>query len=184
MTTLANDNNIQYCLLYMQKQKAYLFWCKRNSLFWALTTLYETCKILNTLHIYWSLAWVLTSPHCGSDAAEAWEPLVEHWCSNPAAHWNPLRSFWNCCPIGLCFCCCASTTLFWWLSLCGIVWSQGGWFFQLHFSFSRLLWLFGVFSVSLRNLYAGQEATELDIEQQTDSKLGKEYLKYIVTLLI
>ena len=36
----------------------------------------------------------------------------------------------------------------------------------------------------LRNLYAGQEATELDIEQQTDSKLGKEYLKYIVTLLI
>ena len=37
----------------------------------------------------------------------------------------------------------------------------------------------------LRNLYAGQEATELDIEQQTGSKLGKEYLRlYIVTLLI
>ena len=29
----------------------------------------------------------------------------------------------------------------------------------------------------LRNLYAGQEATELDIEQQTGSKLGKEYIK-------
>ena len=28
----------------------------------------------------------------------------------------------------------------------------------------------------LRNLYAGQEATELDIEQ-TGSKLGKEYIK-------
>ena len=29
----------------------------------------------------------------------------------------------------------------------------------------------------LRNLYAGQEATELDMEQQTGSKLGKEYVK-------
>ena len=38
----------------------------------------------------------------------------------------------------------------------------------------------------LRNLYAGQEATELDIEQQTGSKSGKEYIMtiYIVTLLI
>ena len=31
----------------------------------------------------------------------------------------------------------------------------------------------------LRSLYAGQEATELDMEQQTDSKLGKEYLKVV-----
>ena len=31
----------------------------------------------------------------------------------------------------------------------------------------------------LRNLYAGQEATELDMEQQTGSKLGKEYVKAI-----
>ena len=29
----------------------------------------------------------------------------------------------------------------------------------------------------LRNLYAGQEATELDMEQQTGSKSGKEYVK-------
>ena len=29
----------------------------------------------------------------------------------------------------------------------------------------------------LRNLYAGQEATELDMEQQTGCKLGKEYVK-------
>ena len=29
----------------------------------------------------------------------------------------------------------------------------------------------------LRNLSAGQEATELDMEQQTGSKLGKEYVK-------
>ena len=32
----------------------------------------------------------------------------------------------------------------------------------------------------LRNLYTGQEATvELDMEQQTDSKLGKEYVKAV-----
>ena len=29
----------------------------------------------------------------------------------------------------------------------------------------------------LRNLYAGQEATELDMEQWAVSKLGKEYIK-------
>ena len=31
----------------------------------------------------------------------------------------------------------------------------------------------------LRNLYAGQEATELEMEQQTDSKLGKECIKAV-----
>ena len=31
----------------------------------------------------------------------------------------------------------------------------------------------------LRNLYAGQEATELDMEQQTGSKSGKEYIKAV-----
>jgi len=31
----------------------------------------------------------------------------------------------------------------------------------------------------LRNLYAGQEATELDMEQRTGSKLGKEYVKAV-----
>ena len=31
----------------------------------------------------------------------------------------------------------------------------------------------------LRNLYAGQEATDLDVEQQTGSKLEKEYLTYM-----
>ena len=31
----------------------------------------------------------------------------------------------------------------------------------------------------LGNLYAGQEATELDMEQQTGSKLGKEYVKAV-----
>ena len=37
----------------------------------------------------------------------------------------------------------------------------------------------------LKNLYAGQEATEPNMEQQTGSKLEKEYIKvYIVTLLI
>ena len=31
----------------------------------------------------------------------------------------------------------------------------------------------------LRNLYAGQETTELNMEQQIDSKLGKEYVKAV-----
>ena len=31
----------------------------------------------------------------------------------------------------------------------------------------------------LRNLYAGQEQLELDMEQQTGSKLGKEYVKAV-----
>ena len=31
----------------------------------------------------------------------------------------------------------------------------------------------------LRNLYAGQEATEPDMEQKTVSKLGKEYIKAV-----
>ena len=33
------------------------------------------------------------------------------------------------------------------------------------------------FTCLLRNLYAGQEAIELDMEQQTGSKSGKEYIK-------
>ena len=37
----------------------------------------------------------------------------------------------------------------------------------------------------LGSLYAGQKATELDMEERTGSKLGKEYIRlYIVTLLI
>ena len=31
----------------------------------------------------------------------------------------------------------------------------------------------------LRNLYSGQEETELDMEQQTGSKLGREYVKAV-----
>ena len=34
-------------------------------------------------------------------------------------------------------------------------------------------------SCLLRNLYAGQEATEPDMEQRTGSKLGKEYIKAV-----
>ena len=41
------------------------------------------------------------------------------------------------------------------------------------------------FTCLLRNLYAGQEAIELDMKQWTGSKLKKEYVKlHIVTLLI
>ena len=45
---------------------------------------------------------------------------------------------------------CASTMLSWWLYVCIIVWNQVSWFLQLHSSFSRLLWLLGVFRVSIR----------------------------------
>ena len=38
----------------------------------------------------------------------------------------------------------------------------------------------GYLTCLLRNLYAGQEATvRNDMEQQTDSKLGKEYIKAV-----
>ena len=33
--------------------------------------------------------------------------------------------------------------------------------------------------MQVRNLYAGQEVTEADMEQQTGSKLGKEYIKAV-----
>ena len=36
----------------------------------------------------------------------------------------------------------------------------------------------------LRNLYAGQEATEQDMEQRTGFKLGKEYIKAVYCHLI
>ena len=52
--------------------------------------------------------------------------------------------------IDLYFWFCASTILFRSLSLCSIVWGHGTWFFQLHFSFPTLLWLFGVFCVSIQ----------------------------------
>ena len=39
--------------------------------------------------------------------------------------------------------------VFWLLKLCSIVWSQGVWLLQPHFYFSKLLWLFGIFCVSI-----------------------------------
>ena len=36
----------------------------------------------------------------------------------------------------------------------------------------------------LRNLYAGSEATELDVEQWTGSKLGRDYIKAYIILFI
>ena len=49
------------------------------------------------------------------------------------------------CSIGLYFCFCARIILSWLLQLCSIIWSQGAWSLQLHFSFSRLHWLFRIF---------------------------------------
>ena len=37
----------------------------------------------------------------------------------------------------------------------------------------------GYLTCLLRNLYAGQEVTELDTEKQTGSKSGKEYIKAV-----
>ena len=54
------------------------------------------------------------------------------------------------CSIDLYFCLCASTILSWWLWLCSRAWSQTGWFLQFHSSFSRLLWLFEVFCISIQ----------------------------------
>ena len=48
------------------------------------------------------------------------------------------------------FCLCVSTILSWWLWLCSRAWSQAGWSLQLHSSFSRLLWLFEVFCISIQ----------------------------------
>ena len=54
------------------------------------------------------------------------------------------------CSIDLYVCLCASTILSWWLWLCSRAWSQASWFFQFHSSFSRLLWLFEVFCISIQ----------------------------------
>ena len=48
------------------------------------------------------------------------------------------------------FCLCASTILSRWLWLCSRAWSQAGWILQFHSSFSRLLWLFEVFCISIQ----------------------------------
>ena len=56
------------------------------------------------------------------------------------------------CSIDLYFCLCASTILSWWLWLYSRAWSQASWFLQFHSSFSRLLWLFEVFCISIQIL--------------------------------
>ena len=47
-----------------------------------------------------------------------------------------------------------------------------------------IIWIMKIFFfffgiVFLRNLYAGQEETELNMEQQTGSKSGKEYVRAV-----
>ena len=54
------------------------------------------------------------------------------------------------CSINLYFYVCASTVLSWWLWLCSRTWSQASWFLQFHSSFSRLLWLFDIFCISIQ----------------------------------
>ena len=61
--------------------------------------------------------------------------------------WSPGFLFGS---IDLYFCLCASTILSWWLWLCSRAWSQAGWFLQFHSSFSRLLWLFELFCISIQ----------------------------------
>ena len=91
------------------------------------------------------------------------------------------------CTCVLYFCFCSSIILFCWLQLCRIVWSKGVWFLHLHFPFSRLLWLFRVFCVSLlvlvlwkMTLVTWQELHCIyKLLERTGSKLGKEYVKVI-----
>ena len=40
----------------------------------------------------------------------------------------------------------------WWLWLCSRAWSQASWFLQFHSYFSRLLWLFEVFCISIQTV--------------------------------
>ena len=56
------------------------------------------------------------------------------------------------CSIDLYVCLCASTILSWWLWLCSRTYSQAGWFLQFHSSFSRLLWLFEIFCISIQTM--------------------------------
>ena len=59
------------------------------------------------------------------------------------------------------------------------VWITTNWKILKEMGISDLLTCF------LRNLYAGQEATELDMEQKTGSKLGRSMPRlYVATLLI
>ena len=57
------------------------------------------------------------------------------------------------CFIDLYVCFCKSIILFWWLSPCSIVWSQGTWFLQLHFFFPQdCFGYLGVSCASEKNL--------------------------------
>ena len=71
--------------------------------------------------------------------------LIDHGCM------GLILSFLSC-STHLYFYFYASTILFRWLKLCSILWSQEAWFIQLHFSFLRLLWLFGILCVSIQIL--------------------------------
>ena len=64
--------------------------------------------------------------------------------------WQVLSLGFLSCSTDLYFCFCANTILFWWLYLWNTVWSQGAWFLQHCFSFSKLLWLFMFFYVSIQ----------------------------------
>ena len=52
----------------------------------------------------------------------------------------------------LLFCFYACPSLSFWLLLCSIVWSQDAWFFGLHFSLSIMLWIFGVFNITIQTV--------------------------------
>ena len=61
--------------------------------------------------------------------------------------------FWSlsCC-IDLCVWLCDNTLLFRWLYLCITVGNEEAWFLHLCPSFSRLIWLFGVFCIFIQIL--------------------------------
>ena len=77
--------------------------------------------------------------------------LLQHHSSKVSILWCVGLSLgFLSCSIDLYFCFCASTMMSWWFQLCWMIWSQEHWSLLLHFSFSRLRWLFWVFCVSIQ----------------------------------
>ena len=106
------------------------------------------CMVLENVLVSFFHRWLTSFPStiCSRDCifSIAYSCLL---CQRPGVHrCVDLSLVMLLCSIDLCFCFCASTILSWWLLLWSIAYNQAGWFLQFHSSFSRLLWLFKVFS--------------------------------------
>ena len=86
------------------------------------------------------ILYALLNHWCKSRVFQSLLPTVVHMFEGPF-----LGSLF--CSIDLCVCFCDSTILSWWLQLCNRPKSPELWYFQVCFSFSTFLWLFGVFAI-------------------------------------